>query len=452
MKNGQSAKKIGPKPVLAVGTQSDTDSTDAIISDTVKHMLENATATNSIAQLRKFPYPYDAMLAISSDIDNTTVEKFETYHQFLNTLEQTSHGPGLGLDIGDSAWFYVANDSLINLDKEGHRVDYSMSYFQGLNPNTRKDADKITNYFKEGWIDSIHSFGDFSRNDRSVKFTRGLAVAAWKAMNDSGIKPKVWLNHGSESNVQNFGAYNPKTLFKYQAGDDPKSPYYHTDLTIDNGIRYVWDSIGMSQFAYDNPLFPIKLRDGRQVWGFERYTHDIVKGKYNWTWETHELHRQITKQRLDQLVQERKFSIVAQHLGKESDGFPFNPIDIQALQLLKTYQDEGKILVARTSRLLDYARAQKFVRYSITQIEGKTYINIKSIEDSVLKPTMPTMDEIRGLTFYVDDPNNTYVLLNLTSIPKEQLQRNGSDRNGKKSIGVKWYTPDYTDYSRTTPL
>ena len=233
---------------------------------------------------------------------------------------------------------------------------------------------------------------------------------------------------------------------------DPKSPYYHTDLTIDNGIRYVWDSIGMSQFAYDNPLFPIKLRDGRQVWGFERYTHDIVKGKYNWTWETHELHRQITKQRLDQLVQERKFSIVAQHLGKESDGFPFNPIDIQALQLLKTYQDEGKILVARTSRLLDYARAQKFVRYSITQIEGKTYINIKSIEDSVLKPTMPTMDEIRGLTFYVDDPNNTYVLLNLTSIPKEQLQRNGSDRNGKKSIGVKWYTPDYTDYSRTTPL
>jgi hypothetical protein len=447
-RNWEFAKRPGPKTVLAVSTQSDTRPTEERISDTVKHTLENATNTTSIAQLRKFPYPYDAMLAISSDIDNTTVEKFETYHQFLNTLEQTSHGPGLGLDIGDSAWFYVANDSLINLDKEGHRAEYSMSYFQGLKPNCRKDADKISNYYKVGWIDSLHSFGDFSRNDRSVKFTRALAVAAWKAMNDSGFKPKVWINHGSESNVQNFGAYNPKTLFKYQAGDDPKSPYYHTDLTIDNGIRYVWNSIGMSQFSYDNPLYPIKLRDGRQVWGFQRYTHDVVNGKYDWTWETHELHRQITKQRLEQLVQERKFAIVAQHLGKGSDGFPFNHIDIQALQLLKAYQDEGKVLVARTSRLLDYARAQKFVRYSIVQIEGKTYININSIEDSVLEPTTPTLDEIRGLTFYVDDPDKTFVLLNLTLIPKEQLQRNGPDTSSKKSIGVKWYMPDYADYSQ----
>lgn len=425
--NYEFANKSGHKSVLAESTLSDIPPTEESISDTVKHDLEKATNTTAIAPLRKFPYPYDAMLAISSDIDYTTVEKFETYHQFLNTLEQTSCGPGLGLDIGDSAWFFVVNDSLVNLDREGHRVEYSMSYFQGLNPNSRKDADKIINYYKVGWIDSLHSFGDFSRNDRSVKFTRDLAVAAWKAMNDSGFKPKVWINHGSESNVQNFGAYNPNDLFKYQAGDDPKSPYYHTDLTVDNGIRYVWNSIGMSQFSYDNPLFPIKLRDGRQVWGFQRYTHDVVNGKYDWTWETYELHRQITKQRLELLVKEKKFSIVAQHLGKGSDGCQVNPIDIQALQLLKSYQDEGKVLVARTSRLLDYARAQKFIRYAIVQSEGKTYININSIEDDVLKPTTPTMDEIRGLTFYVDDPDRTYVLLNLTLIPKEQLQRNGAD-------------------------
>ena len=437
-----------PKTVLALSVQSDVRPTEEGIPDTVKHALENATNSTTLDQLRKFPYPFDAMLAISSDIDNTTVEKFETYHQFLNTLVKTSHGQGLGLDIGDSTWFYVANDSLIKLDKEGHKIEYSMSYFQGLNPNSHKDADKIIKYYKVGWIDSLHSFGDFSRNDRSIKFTRELAVAAWKAMNESGIKPKVWLNHGSESNVQNFGAYNSKTLFKYHAGDDPKSPYYHTDLTIDNGIRYVWNSIGMSQFSTDNPLFPIKLRDGRQVWGFQRYTHDVVNGKYDWKWEPHELHRQITKQRLEQLVKDRKFSIVAQHLGKGSDGFPFNPIDIQALQLLKSYQDEGEILVARTSRLLDYARAHKFVRYSIVQIEDKTYININSIDDSVFEPTKLTIDEIRGLTFYVDNPDKTYVLLNLTLIPNEQLQRNAPDSSNKKSIGVKWYMPDYTDYSQ----
>lgn len=390
-----------PQPVFADGTPSDTGPTEEI-SDAVKHMIESSTNTTSMAQLRKFPYPYDAMLAISSDVDYATVEEFETYHQFLNTLEQTSHGPGLGLDIGDSSWFYVANDSLMNIDKEEHKVEHSMSYFQGLDSNTLKDADKITHYYKVGWIDSLHSFGDFSRSDQGIKFTRALAVDAWKAMNDSGFKPKVWINHGSESNVQNFGAYNPNNLFKYQAGDDPKSPYYHTDLTLDNGIRYVWNSIGMSQFSYDNPLFPIKLRDGKQVWGFNRYTHDVVNGKYDWTWETHELHCQITEKRLEQLVQERKFSIVAQHLGKGSDGFPFNPIDIQALQVLKTYQDEGKVLVARTSRLLDYARTEKFLRYNSVQIEGKTYININTIKDPVLGHATPTLDEIRGLTFYVD--------------------------------------------------
>lgn len=58
------------------------------------------------------------------------------------------------------------------------------------------------------------------------------------------------------------------------------------------------------------------------------------------------------------------------------------------------------------------------------------------------------MDEIRGLTFYVDDPDKTFVLLNLALIPKEQLQRNGPDRSSKKSIGVKWYMPDYADYSQ----
>lgn len=142
-----------------------------------------------------------------------------------------------------------------------------MSYFQGLNFNRLKDAEKIVHYYNVGWIDSLHTFGDFSRNDRTIKFTRtrDMAVASWKVMNESGFKPKVWINHGSETNAQNFGAYNPKNLFKYQAGDDPKSPYYHTDLTIGNGIRYVWNSMGMSQFAYVNPLYPIKLRDGRQV-------------------------------------------------------------------------------------------------------------------------------------------------------------------------------------------
>lgn len=423
--------------------------TESKIPERVKLALENAPKSNPASQLRKFPFPYDAMLAISSDIDLATVEKFEVYHRFLNTKEQTPYGPGLGLDIGDSAWFYVGSDQRPKIDKQGHNVEYSMSYFQGLNPNQLKDAAKIIHYYKAGWIDSLHTFGDFSRNDKKILFKRDLAVAAWKAMNESGFKPIVWINHGSESNVQNFGGYNPKRpFFNYQAGDDPKSPYYHTDITIANGIRYVWNSAGMHQFAYDSPLFPLKLRDGKEVWGFHRYTHDLVNGKYHWTWETHELSHQLTKEHLDQLVQGRKYSIVTQHLGKNAEEFPFNPTDIQALQLLKSYQDNGKVLIARTVRLLEYARTQNYVRYSIAQVDGQTYINLNSLEDPVLGTSIPLFDEVRGLTFYVDDPGNTHLLLNFNPIPEDEIQRNSTDRDGKKSIGVKWFTPDFTDYTK----
>ncbi len=439
--------KIGP--ISANHTPSTIESTEHQIPEAVKLALEKAAPTNPAQQLRRFPFPYDAMLAISSDIDLTTLEEFEAYHRFLNTKEVTPAGPGLGLDIGDSAWLYIASDYPEKIDQEGHSIEYSMSFFQGLDPSL-KNADKISHYFKVGWIDSLHTFGDFSRNDRRILFTRDLAIAAWKAMNQRGFKPKVWINHGSETNVQNFGAYNPKRpFFNYQAGDDPKSRFYHTDLTLGNGIRYVWNSIGMNQFSYDDPLFPLKLRDGQQVWGFYRYTHEIVKGKYQWTWETHELPHQLTNQRLQQLVQERKYSIVTQHLGKGNEGFPFNPTDMQTLRLLKSYQDEGKILVARTVRLLDFARTWKYVRYAMASVDGKTYINIRAIEDPVLGSTTPSLDEIRGLTFYVDDPDHTRLFLNLTPIPENEIQRNGADKEGKKSIGVRWFQPDFTDYTKT---
>ncbi|WP_407309726.1 hypothetical protein [Desulfosporosinus sp. SB140] len=441
-------KMTSSKAIANTTTNTTTQSLTSKIPDAVKNALQGAILAKHPDLLRKFPYPFNAMLAISSDADMTTLEEFEEYHRFLNTKEQTPYGEGLGLDIGDSTWFYIANDTSEKVDKDGHSVDYSMSYFQGVDPQKLKDSKKIVHYFKVGWIDSLHTFGDFSRNDHLIKFTRSLAVAAWDAMNQSGFKPEVWINHGSETNVQNFGVYNSHTLFKYQQGDNPKSPYYHTDLTLKNGIRYVWNSMGGNQFSYDDPLFPLHLRDGQNVWGFYRYTNELNKGKIDWTWETQFISRQITKTRLDQLVQEGKYSVVTQHLGKGSNGFPFTKEGIQTLHLLKTYNDEGKILVARTSRLLDYARSHKYVHYSVVQLDGKTYININSIDDLVLGSTVPSIDDIRGLTFYVNDPSNTCLLLNLNPISTDEIQYNSQDGNGKKSIEIKWYKPDYTDYTK----
>lgn len=435
--------------IAAVGKFAAVRISDNKMSVNVKNALGQTQLTKPGNQLRRFPYPYDAMLAISSDADNDTVEKFEAYHRFLNTKEQTSYGIGLGLDISDSTWFYIGNDDNTPIDPEGHLVGDSMSYFQGLDPSRLKDAAKIVHYFKSGWIDSLHTFGDFSRKDKKVLFRRDLAAAAWEAMNENGIEPEIWINHGTSTNMQNFGSFNPKSSFyNYQNGDNPKSPYYHTDLSLSHGLRYVWNSQGMSQFAYDNPLFPINLRDGKKIWGFNRYTNDVEKGKIIWTWDPAKLSYQITSQRLQQLVRDRKYAIVAQHLGKDSIDFPFNTEDIQALQMLKSYQDNGNILVARTQRLLDYARMQQFVQYSSVQMDDKTYINISAIADPVLGTLTPKLDDIRGLTFYTENPENTTLLLNMNQISESEIQRNDFDRDNKKSIGVKWFKPDYTDYTK----
>ncbi|NLX13830.1 MAG: hypothetical protein GXY44_09295 [Phycisphaerales bacterium] len=59
----------------------------------------------SSVQLRRFPYPYQAMLAICSDLDETPDR--QTYWEimrFLNTTETTSMGPGVGLEVGNSIY------------------------------------------------------------------------------------------------------------------------------------------------------------------------------------------------------------------------------------------------------------------------------------------------------------------------------------------------------------
>jgi hypothetical protein len=56
------------------------------------------------ATQRRFPYPYKAILAISSDADATSPWEFTRIHRFLNTWTPRIpyYGDGVGLDIGDS--------------------------------------------------------------------------------------------------------------------------------------------------------------------------------------------------------------------------------------------------------------------------------------------------------------------------------------------------------------
>ena len=95
--------------------------------------------------------PFKAALAVCSDIDYATPGYFSDLHAFLNGSGETRFGPGLGLDIADSFWFYNANPET----PEG------ISYFEGTG-DQEKDAAVIRAGIREGRIDALHAYGDFS--------------------------------------------------------------------------------------------------------------------------------------------------------------------------------------------------------------------------------------------------------------------------------------------------
>ena len=121
--------------------------------------ITNQTSVNmsSNASLRNFPYPYRAGLAICSDCDGCTRDKFIEVHKFLNTKENTTIGPGVGLEISDTFFPYTT-------------IKGEMAYFLPNSTNKSADADLIEKYFHSGYIDSMHSFGDFEKG----KFSRAL--------------------------------------------------------------------------------------------------------------------------------------------------------------------------------------------------------------------------------------------------------------------------------------
>lgn len=410
----------------------------------------NETYDSQNTDLRKFPYPYSSMLAICSDIDDATLEEFRNYHRFLNTKEQTDYGEGIGLDIGDSMWMYMADNVNYKVDKYGNGVDTIMTYFKGTNKSKKHNSNEIAHFSKCGWIDCLHTFGDFStKNETSTSFNRDLALSAWETLKAIDVKPVVWINHGNKSNKQNFGAYGTSGFMSYQQGDNPNSYYYHTDLTIPNGIKYVWNSLGDNNFGHDYPLYEISLRDEKKVWGFYRYTNTLVNQKIQWTWVPKYLHNQLTQENLDSIVTNKQYSIVGQHFGIDAEDL-YTDENIKSLRLLKQYEGDGKIVVARTARLLNYANIHKYIMYNKVPNGDKTYINITNINDPIFGKHVPTLDDIRGLTFYCDNPENTVLLLNKTKIDSNEIQINPKDETGKSSMSIKWFKQDYNDYTKET--
>jgi hypothetical protein len=397
---------------------------------------------NHNVELRKFPYPYKSMLALCSDIDGTTLTEFLDYHRFLNTNAQTEYGQGLGLDVGDTFWMYVGNDDKGEFDYKNAKVKDEMSYWYGLDNKKPHDNKEITKFFRVGWIDALHTYGDFTMQEKNlITFNKKYAAPAINELKKQNIDVKVWLDHGSPSNVQNFVSSN---VYRFQKGDNPKSQYYHTNMLIPYGIKFGWGPTS-SRFGYNSMIIPRRLKDGNELWEFYRYS-DSLKGKL--IWDPEFIDKELSKQNLQSLINNHQYSIVAQHLGIRHNKLIFNQNAINALRYLDQQYLNNNILVARTSRLLNYNLVQQYLSYKATVKNNKMMINILSVNDPWLGKFIPAINDLRGVTFYVDNPQQSEILLNGKLIDLSYISYNNSDYTGRKSISIKWFDKNVTDYTK----
>jgi len=391
-------------------------------------------------------------VAICSDIDDTrSTEEFLEIQRFLNTKKTTSMGEGVGLEIGNSFYFY---------DEDG-----GFSYFSHDGHAKRVIIDLI----RAGYIDCLHSYGDATR--RRDNILRALDV-----LDREDCKLDVWVNHyGARNNLSRKFEYSLGEC----RGDDSSSNVYHADVTLQYGIRFAWVG-GITRVIGQSPTtnslqslstvfdsrYPLRswvstmkeigkrafgtwgderyaihglneltgvmqLGDGQKVHEFIRYCNHPTGIRPGAT--SRGLGYVISRRALERLKGVQGFTIVYTHFGQNSDCRQVIASETQeALRNLEREYRAGEIYVTTTSKLLNYYHACKYLVWSHQQKEERTQITIDYLDDPVFGPLHATVQQLQGLTFYVPDSRRVDVYLR--GIELKGIQRNPADDCGVESV------------------
>ena len=394
--------------------------------------------------LRKFPYPFSAMLAICSDLDETP-DRYVYFEimRFLNTRKKTIMGRGVGLEVGNTIYFDMPPDQFAywNTDDTGRAM--------------------VRDLIRSGHIDCLHSYGDLAT-------TREHAGRALDELTRHDCHIEAWVDHGTAPT--NFDGDIMRG-----SGDVLSSPAYHADLTTSFGVSHVWRGrvtsiigqntsrslrgIGtlshpfqsgktllkefgkglMAQFGNKkyrmhakNEIFRhTNLRDGSPVLEFMRC---------NPHWggvSSCETSIGITDVLLEpillRLVKRKAVCILYTHLGKiENNPKIFTTKTVLAFNRLAHFMQEGKILVTTTRRLLGYCRMKGEAVVSGTSVEGVFHIDVACNQG---------LKELEGLTFYVPDPGKVRLFVNEKEI--FGFQRNPPDETNQPSITLPWHRLEF---------
>jgi len=308
--------------------------------------------------------PPSAALALSIDCDGCTLERLREVLGYWATDEATPLGRGLNLPVASSMFAYSRNPA----------APPQAAYLDG-------DREGLREAWRRGWIDTLHTLGDFSA-DRPC--TRDLARRAFDALAEDGVRLSVWTNHGGPESLQ--------CLLKPGAqGDAPGSATYLSDLAEAYGIRFVWANeltpvigqdreaaageyygrhadrsglarlaaraahpwsgslvrkLGFEPYAGNRLLERRTLGDGREVLAFRRYgrwRHDTIS----------RLPAILSREVLDRLVSAGGAMIVYLHIGPSADEtLESFRAGMKSLDEVARRVAEKSLQVARTADLL----------------------------------------------------------------------------------------------------
>lgn len=399
-------------------------------------------------ELRDLPYPLGnrtntgAIIAISSDADDTSMRFFRDYHSYINSF---------GYSVGDS-FFGLGNYDLKTFLWNILKRKESAIRLYGYIFNVKKIVRSIRN----NEIDSLHSFAE---SDLKIPiFIRTRIRILDYILKKNKVKIDAWVDH-SQSTF-NFGdklfgddvEYN----FGSKTGDVLGSKFYHTDISIKNDaygicIKFAWhhyspfnprlsleqnykwlnesQGLGSSKLSTQDILIPSYSKDNRPYFRFIRLYNSYYDNNESLIQPNNSnLSDSINKENLDLIAKNGHYSIIATHLGTPIKSIDrFKESNNVVFELLREYKSKRLIHVTTTSRLLNYAWVKKYMKWHFITVDDVTKIFIVSIQDHHTVEYIPTVSDLTGITFYVDNPARTEVYIDNNKVSSLFICQNESD-------------------------
>lgn len=244
--------------------------------------------------------------------------------------------------------------------------------------------------------------------------------------------------------------------FGSKTGNVLGSKFYHTDISVKNDtygicIKFAWhhyspfnlrlsleqnykwlnesQGLGSSKLSTQDILIPSYSKDNRPYFRFIRLYNSYYDNNESLIQPNNSnLSDSINKENLDLIAKNGHYSIIATHLGTPIKSIDrFKESNNVVFELLREYKSKRLIHVTTTSRLLNYAWVKKYMKWHFITVDDVTKIFIVSIQDHHTVEYIPTVSDLTGITFYVDNPARTEVYIDNNKVSSLFICQNESD-------------------------